>query len=343
MRFPFDPECLPTAVGSMPHRDAEQACSLVLRYLPQLPAWPQLPKRSFGETMYAQFAQGLPGLVVEGDRLYLDTTQDIDVHIQKLLQDWENRNSTDYSIAPQFASGLHAFVSRSWGASRLIKGQITGPVSMGLTLTDQERRPIIYHDILSDALAKHLRLKASWQEQKLREVFPQTMLWVDEPYMSAFGSGYLTLSREQVISLIEEVLGGIQGIKGIHCCGNTDWSVLLSTSIDVLDYDTYNYAETLSLYPEEVKQFLGRGGVIGWGIVPNDAANLRKETPASLKDRLEEALSPFARKGIPVRELVRRSLLTPSCGLASLEPDAAVQALETLAQLSQLMRKRYVG
>ena len=45
---------------------------------------------------------------------------------------------------------------------------------------------------------------------------------------------------------------------------------------------------------------------------------LNKESVASLKDRLEEAIAPFTRKGIPFKDIVKQSLLTPSCGLASL-------------------------
>ena len=39
--------CLPTAIGSMPHTDPAEACSQVSRYLKDIPAWPQLPRRSF--------------------------------------------------------------------------------------------------------------------------------------------------------------------------------------------------------------------------------------------------------------------------------------------------------
>lgn len=343
MKFPTDPGLLPTAVGSLPHKDPQQALAMVKRFLPQLPAWPQLPKRAFGETMYAQFAQGLPGLLVEGERLYVDTNREFDQPLRQLLEDYEAGATARYAISREHAAGLHAFLDSPPPSPLLVKGQITGPVSTSLTITDQERRPLIYHDILSDAIAKHLRLKAAWQEQKLKGVAATTMVWVDEPYMSAFGSGYLTLERQKVISLMEEVLGGLKGVRGIHCCGNTDWSVLLSTSVEVLNYDTYNYGHTLSLYPDEVKTFLGRGGVIAWGIVPNEEASLAKETPASLKDRLEEAMAPFTRKGIQFRELVRRGLLTPSCGLSGLSPEAAERALEVLAELSAEMRKRYGG
>jgi len=191
-------------------------------------------------------------------------------------------------------------------------------------------------------VAKLLRLKASWQEKELGKISKNTIIFVDEPYMATFGSVSMNLSQERVVNLLEGVLGGISGLKGIHCCGNTDWSVLLETSFDILSFDAYNYAQSLSLYPAEIKKFLDRGGTIAWGIVPNDEPSLKKETVASLKDRLEAAMAPFTRDGVPFKQLIEQGLLTPSCGLASISEEAAGRALELLAELSADIRKRYL-
>jgi hypothetical protein len=160
--------------------------------------------------------------------------------------------------------------------------------------------------------------------------------------MSAFGSVSVMLSREKVISLLEEVFAGISGLKGVHCCGNTDWSILLDTSVDIISFDAYNYAQSLSIYPAEVKKFLDRNGTVAWGIVPNEADSIARETVASLKDRLEEAMAPFTRRGVSFKQLVAQGLLTPSCGLVSLATEeAAEQVLELLSGLSAEIRKRY--
>ncbi|GAG44806.1 unnamed protein product, partial [marine sediment metagenome] len=217
------------------------------------------------------------------------------------------------------------------------------PISWGLTVTDDSQRSIIYDDTLADAAARLLRLKAAWQEKALNQISRITIIFVDEPYMASYGSAYVSLSRDKVISLLEEVFRGISGLKGVHCCGNTDWSVLLATSVDILSFDAYNYAQSLSLYPAEIKQFLEREGTIAWGIIPNDEESLVKESVASLKDRLEEAIAPFTRNGIRFKQLIEQGLLTPSCGLTSLATEeAAARALELLVELSAKIRKQYI-
>ena len=326
----------------MPHTDPEEACSQVVHYLKDIPAWPQLPKRSFLESMCAQFSEGFPGAVVKENIMHVDRSQNLDKPLEQLYTAYLENNIDKYPITPDYAAGLHSFLNLTNISPLAVKGQITGPITWGLTVTDEQRRAVVYDDTLADAVAKLLRLKAGWQEKELRRISRNTIIFVDEPNMMSFGSAFFSLSRERVIELLEEVFGGISGIKGVHCCGNTDWSVLLETTVDVLSFDAYNYAQSLSLYPGEVKKFLENKGTIAWGIVPNDEELLAKESVASLKDRLEEAMAPFTRNGIHFRQLVRQGLLTPSCGLASLATEAASRALELLAELSGQIRKRYL-
>jgi len=336
--------CLPTVIGSMPHTDPQAACSLVTHYLKDIPAWPQLPNRSFLENMCVQFSQGFPGVVVEENEksIHIDRSQDLDKPLEKLYAAYLENNVDQYPITPEYASGLHSFLALTNLSPRAIKGQVTGPVTWGTTVIDYSQRAIIYDETLADAAAKLLRLKAGWQEKALSEISRSTIIFVDEPSMAAFGSVAMLLSKEKVISLLEEVFGGISGLKGVHCCGNTDWSILLDTSTDIVSFDAYNYGQSLSLYPTEVKRFLDRKGAIAWGIIPNDEESLAKESVASLKDRLEETMAPFTRKDIRFKQLVQQGLLTPSCGLASLaSSEAATRALELLAELSEMIRKRY--
>ena len=333
--------CLPTIIGSMPHTDPVKACALIAEYLKDIPAWPQLPRRSFKEGMCPQFSQGFPGIVVTEDGIYTDRSQDWDKPLEELYTAYLDNNIDKYPVGANHAAGLHTFLAMKNLSSKAVKGQVTGPISFGLTVTDDSKRAILYDDMLSDAAAKLLRLKAGWQEKTLAKISKNTIIFIDEPAMSSYGSAFFSLPREKVIALLEEVLGGIKGVKGIHCCGNTDWSLILGTSTDIVSFDAYNYAESLTLYPVEVKRLLDRGGAIAWGIVPNAEDNLVSETVSSLKERLEEAIAPFTRKGIPFKQLVEQSLLTPSCSLAALTEEASASALEMLVKLSQEMRKRY--
>ena len=337
--------CLPTIIGSVPHTDPKKAAALVTRYLKDIPTWPQLPRKSFLENLYVQFSEGFPGAVVENDRIYIDTAKDYTKSLEGLYQTYLENDYSKSSMGRDHAAGLYAFLEQGGLSPKAVKGCVTGPLSWGMTVTDENKRPILYHDILGDAVPKFLKLKAAWEENQLKKISKNTIIFVDEPIMASYGSVVAAgvFSRpEKIIEAINEVFDGISGLKGIHCCGNTDWSILLKTKMDILNFDAYEYAQSLSLYPDEVKEFIKRGGCVAWGIVPNQMEPLYKESTASLKDRLEEAIAPFTRNGLPIKEIVKHSLLLPCCGLNGLTEEGTEQALKLLTELSNEMRKKYI-
>lgn len=338
----FKPQLLPMTVGSLPHTEAEVACDLIRTHFAELPGWPQLPKRSFLENMYVQFSKGFPGIVVEENRIYVDRSKDLSADLERLYLAYLENNLDAYEVSADYAAGLDLWLQVAGDSYRAVKGQVTGPVSWGLTVVDQDRRPVLYDEVLADAVAKHLRMKAAWQEARLRRIHPTTIMLVDEPYMSSFGSAYVAVTRDQVLGLLEEVLGALRGLKGIHCCGNTDWSLVLSASVDILSFDTYEYAESLSLYAGEVRDFLQRGGIIAWGVVPRDVEKLADETTESLVDRLHQAMQLLVSKGIALDDLLGASLVSPCCGLGTLSLEDAERALALTAGVSREMRRRYV-
>jgi hypothetical protein len=356
--------CLPTIIGSVPYTDPAEACARVLRYLKDIPAWPQLPRRSFAENMYVQFSQGFPGITVNQDRIFVDRNRDLFPELEQVYAAYLENDISRFPITSDHAAGLYQLLSNVDLPVRAVKGHIIGPVSWGMTVCDNDGRAIAYDEVLADASAKLLKLKAAWMENELKQINKNTIIFVDEPYLHSIGSAFFALSKEKVVSLIQEVFSGIQGIKGIHCCGQSDWSVILSTGLDILSFDAYNYGSTLALYPGEVKSFLGKGRAIAWGIIPNDEAVLRKESVASLVDRLEETMASLTRKGMEVpfkqvaaqslvtpscgleglsfKELVAQSLVTPSCGLAGLTTDGFELALELLNAVSNKMRSKWI-
>jgi methionine synthase II (cobalamin-independent) len=334
--------CLPTGIGSMPHVDAGDACSVIMKYLPDIPFWPQLPHRSAKENMVVQFSEGFPGVVAEANRIHIKPPADFESQVEQIYVDYEKDDSSRYGVSSEYAAGLHAFLSSAEG-NKMVKGQVTGPITWGLAVTRQDGLGLLYDDTLAEAIARFLRLKASWQENVLKGISPGTIVFVDEPYLVSLGSVFTPIPEEKVPGLLEEVFKGIEGMKGLHCCGNTNWSVVLETSLDILSFDAYNYASSLSTHSDKVKAFLERGGCIAWGIVPNDEEVLREESLPGLRDRLEDAMAPFTRDGVKFRQIIAQGLITPSCGLNVLSLEGARRALELTAELSADLRSRYAS
>ena len=344
MPVDFKPQWLPTMLGSTPHLSAAEAWTTTLTYFPEIPAWPQLPKRSYLENMYVQFSERFPGVVLEGERIYVNRERDLEAALERLYIAYLEGNMAYGAISADYAAGLDYLLADRIAFMQpleAMKGQVTGPITWGLAVVDQNRRPILYDEVLAEAIAHHLRLKVSWQEQQLRRFSERTIIFVDEPYMSSFGSAFVSISRELVVNLLEEVFDGITGLKGVHCCGNTDWSILLSTSANILSIDAYSYAESLSLYPDAVNAFLERGGAIAWGIVPAGEQAFT-ETVESLVARLHDGIELLVAKGVSKDALLRAGLVTPSDGTGSLSMELSERVFYLTAGVSFAMRRRYV-
>jgi hypothetical protein len=338
----FDPAWLPIMHGSVPHETPEDAWNLTLGYFPEIPAWPQLVQRSFLESIYVQFSERFPGFALDNERVRVIRDNRTEVALDRLYLAYLQGNLEYGAISPDHASGLAMLLEDRLTFMQpleAIKGQITGPISFGLDVVDERRRPILYDDVMAEAMAHHLYLKAAWQEQELSRFSPNTIIFVNEPNMGSFGSAVAAISREEVISLLDEVLSGISGLSGIQSDTDTDWSLLLSTSADIVGVNAYDHADSLATSAEEVQFFLDRGGILAWGIVPatEDAAT---ETVESLIARLDEAMDRLVQEGVSKDALHKTGLIAPTTGAGSLTPELTERVFYLTAGVSAAIRRR---
>lgn len=348
----FMPHFLSTHVGSLPHLESDGLCQHLVDLL-DVPTWPQLPRRTFRENMYVQYSSSLPGVVLDeaAEKITFDTTGDLTPALEAFYERYLAEDLDSFALPRSHAAGFYAMLetlkAQDAAPDGWVKGQVTGPISFGLTVTDQALRASLYDEMLADAIVKNAALHARWQVRQLQAVRPNVILTVDEPYMASFGSAYVSLSREGVIAMLDEVFAAIYqegALAGVHCCANTDWSVLLGTDVDLLSLDSYAYLENLALYPTELRAFLDRGGVIAWGSVPNDE-QIESVTPQQLADQLRAGLNLISEKAkargvtITVDELTAHSLVTPNCGLGSTTVEIAERVLEAIPRTAEILRR----
>jgi methionine synthase II (cobalamin-independent) len=338
----------PTLVGSLPHPDPETALDRILDTLSELPAWPQLPCRNFRESMYVQCSEAFPGAVVdsESERIYFRSDERFHEELEGFYQAIIDDSVDHFAISPDYALGFHLFLDRmrSGGSPgpRWLKGQVTGPFSFAMTVTDENKRAMAYNPELFEVAVQGIAMKARWSARKLCEVADGALVVLDEPYLCSFGSAFVNVERKQVVAAIRASVDAIHkegALAGLHCCGNTDWSLALETGTDVLNPDAFKFFDGLPLYPAEVKSFLDRGGIVAFGIVPSSEAALDVTGETLMKD-LDSRVDQLAAKGIDRTQLFRQSLITPACGMGTKTVEVADRVLDLLRELSQRLRKR---
>ena len=317
-----------TGIGSMPQREPFKACDLIIGSF-DIPFWPQLPKLSSKELMIPQFSEGLPGIIIEDDRFYLKKNDD-------LIAEWLSNYSdeTESPISKEFASGLYKMkeIVREQ-KFEIFKGQITGPLTFTLSLKDEEGKPVYFDETLRELILMNLKAKAKWQFNFLKTFSKSVIIFIDEPILQALGtSAYISVEQAEAMRLIDELASYIKNLGakvGLHCCGRADWREILNLSIDILSFDAYFFFDFFKIYKEEINQFLSRGGYIAWGFVPT-TDDLREIEDDKI---ITNALLKIDEIGKEIPLIYQKSLLTPSCGMGSLDEKDSLRVCSILKSL----------
>lgn len=336
-----------TGIGSVPFTDPEEAVALILTHLPELPFWPQMVRLGFQEDMVAQGFRGLPALRLdEADRAVRTDPEVVrELALAEFYEAVWRDDLSPFALDPEEARGFYALLRRvadSIQSPAALKGQVVGPVTFAGMVKDDQEKPILYDREMTQAVSLGLARKAAWQAQQFRELGKEAVIFFDEPILTGFGSAFFPVSRDDVVTILTDALQAARQTGpvylGIHCCGNTDWSLLMKLPIDILSFDSYGYFDSLLLYDQDLRNFLARGGWLAWGLVPT-REELPRENEESLWQRFESQVKQVAGRGLELHQVLSQALLTPACGLGYQTPEAAIKALELLNRLSARARR----
>lgn len=343
----FKPSCLATGIGSFPHLDAGKACDLILGTIPEIPIWPQLPNASFHEQMEIQYSEAFPNVVIDDvkQKMYFDVGREETTELELFFESYLQEDLEYFKISEGFSRGIYEMEKRLNTLTtlpiRFFKSQVTGPVTFGLATVDENKRALYYNEVFREVVVKGITMKARWLLKKFKPLGYKQICFVDEPILTGFGSStYVSVQREGVVHDLHEVVDALHAdgaIVGTHCCGNTEWPILIDAGVDIVSFDAFEFGETIAYYPVRIKEFLEKGGVIAWGIVPT-SEKIVEETADSLIERLKQRITYLASKGIDQNLIWEQCLLTPSCGTGSLSVELSDKVFSTLSEVSRKLR-----
>jgi len=357
-RRAFQPAARPLLIGSLPLTDHQEAMQWIVAHTPEIPLWPQLPEYT-REGMVYQFLPGLPGIVRQGKKVMVDTGLDgFDAQLLAFYEDYlaidaktPIPDTSRFRLTPETAPGFFVFMETVKNMAEpplSVKGQITGPLTQGVAITDQHGRVLFYDERLKDAVIKLIAMKARWQvEQMLTLQTPAPpLVFFDEPGAVSFGSSaFISITREQVVAALQECIQAVQaagGLAGIHICANGEWSVALEAGTDIISFDAYSYFDKLILYRDPLKQFIQAGGILAWGIVPtSDTQAIAREDAKTLYGRWRRQFTELVALGLEPSRVLQQTLITPACGTGSLPYPEALKVLSLTRELSDRVRSRF--
>lgn len=349
---------LPTLIGSLPITDYQQAVEWIFAATAELPLWPQLPAAGRRERMLNQFIEGLPGIVETEDKTFFNTgaenfaEEQLRFYEDYLLvtEDPSALHGSRFMISRERARGLYKLVEMAAGKKGLaaVKGQITGPFTQLTGIVDQNDRLGYYDPAIRDIVVKGIAWRAAWQVGFLRDRLSlPVLMFIDEPALAGLGSSaFISISREDIAQDLAEVIDAIHqagGLAGVHVCANTDWTLLLSSAVDIISFDAHGFFDRFITCRQQIHSFLERNGIIAWGLVPtSEEKKIRAETPESLAALWVRQAGQLVDRQWDLAALLSQTLITPSCGTGSLSVELARRVLSLTRELSVLLRQKHL-
>ncbi len=136
---------------------------------------------------------------------------------------------------------------------------------------------------------------------------------------------------------------------------------LLGLGVEILSFDAYQIGFMPKEYAGSVAEFINKGGIISWGIVPTESTVLTTQTPETLAETLSEYWSVVLENtGLSLSEIAMQALVAPArcclsdigqssvtdkkageCQVSGSEEEIVEKAFAFLPELSQILKARY--
>jgi hypothetical protein len=234
-------------------------------------------------------------------------------------------------------------------------------VSFGFKVLDEVFKPVIYNDEARTILFDFIQKKANAQYRALKERNTDAFVWLDEPGLGYVFSGLSGYNEQQAKEDYCSFIVGLEGPKGLHLCAEVNLPYLLELGVGILSFDAYQIGFMPKEYAGNVAEFIKKGGIISWGIVPTESTVLATQTPETLARILSDYWDVVSEgTGLSLNQIAMQALVAPArcclsdigqistadkkvgaCQVSSSEEKIVETAFAFLPELSQLLRHKY--
>jgi hypothetical protein len=214
-------------------------------------------------------------------------------------------------------------------------------VSFGFKVLDENLKPVIYNDEARAVLFDFIRKKANVQYRELKERNANAFVWLDEPGLGYVFSGLSGYNDQQAKEDYRNFVSGLEGPRGLHLCAEVNLPYLLELGLEILSFDAYQIGFMPKEYADNVAEFIKKGGVISWGIVPTESTVLASQTPETLAGTLSDYWNVVSQNtGLSLRQIAMQALVAPArCCLSDIGQTSAADKMSVECQVSSSEEK----
>lgn len=288
-------------LGILPHKSINAVVDIVSKYFPEAPFWAQMPNYAPIEGQFQQFVTGIPGVKTDvlGKKCYLDTRSYLyQSRSTEILKDFEDLSIATLSKYKPNSVFFDYFL-RILDEQNPIhaKGQVVGPLSLGILLRDESGSPVIENRKAMDVIIKLICLQVIAQICEMKTVIPAIVpyIFIEEPEINrAHSSEVPARNRKRILSILKTVAKVIKdngAIPVFHSNACSDWSLPIDAGFEVLSFNAETQFVTILSTNIKLDKFLNSGGKLAWGIIPSSPEMIKQADLFSLFNHFIELVT----------------------------------------------------
>ena len=344
--------CLP--LGALPYESIQHATNMMAKLFPICPFLPFFPLIDSSDSAEKRTLCGMPGIKIEpkkisikaGTKLYDKEMSNLD----KVFNSPSIERLEQYSFENPFFDKYLNIIKKfkSHNASM----NLTGPFTLSQLLMNAAKEQMLADKNYRKLFTQSVCVKALWVIEKIKEYCPTTkpIIILEEPLLGRLGvvkRENENITTEIVTNMLARVIEKIHNagaIVGIQCFDKCDWTVPINAGADLISFDAYNNPNNINIIPEQITEFIQRGGMINWAIVPAISENhIKSLTVDYLAKRLSTTMEGLFLAGVPMDLIYKSAMVSTNGNLDKLPVMFAEKALLITTQLASRIAVRSHG
>lgn len=337
--------CLP--LGALPYETIEATTKMEAKLFEKLPYLARLPKIEDDDNLIKRTFENFPGVKInnEHDVILKISSNHYKQRISKLEKAFNNPNLEalePFGISSPFMEKYLQLIKKFEPPYALLN--LLGPFTISQILQNAAEEQMLVDKSYRKLFIQGICVKALWMIEKIKEISPKTtaIIMFEEPLLGQLGEikrNNEEITIELVVAMLSRVFEKLHeagAIIGIQCLEKCDWKVPINAGVDLISFDAYNNPNNLCILPEQIIEFVERGGKINWGIVPVTNESIVKNLNIDiLEKRLFAAMEGLIIAGVPEKYVYNSALVSIQGNVDNLPIIFAEKAIILANQLAK--------
>ena len=336
--------CIP--LGALPYDSVESITRMAAKLFEKLPFVAMLPKISEDDTLINRTLENIPGVRIKDKKVLLKITSNhYKQNMSKLEKAFNHpklENLEPFAINSPFMEKYFQMIKKFNSPNAIIN--LLGPFTISQMLENVAEEEMLVDKTYRKLFIQSVCVKALWAIEKIREANPETkpIIMLEEPLFGQLGNikrENEDITVELVTTLFARVIEKIKesgAHVGIQCLEKCDWKIPINAGVDIISFDAYNNPNNLCIIPEQIIEFIEKGGKINWGIIPvHNEAMVKSLNIDIVSNRLFATMEGLILAGVPEKYVYNSALVSIQGNVDNLPIIFAEKAIILATQLAK--------